>query len=219
MKVSVVIPALIKTDKQLALSIQCLEATKKTKIPYETVIVETETNYLQEYADFHLFERAKTTATKSINRGFGLCSGNYVCLLTNDVIVEEGWLEALIDCFNKEDCGLSTLATTQLGHKKENRIDEGIWFSLALMPKKYAQFSEEYINSWDDTDLIMRVYLDGKKMYRNYNVVVEHLPGQTQYQDPGHLENFAKNRQIFTEKYKDHKNTRIYEILTKGYII
>lgn len=217
--ISVVIPTFIKNDKQLSMTIKCIEAAKKTNVPRETIIVETGTNYLSDYADLHLYEKNRTNATSSINRGFGLCSGDYICLLTNDVIVDEGWLEALLKCFEIYDCGLATLATTQLLHNREDKIKEGIWFSLAMIPRKYAHFSEEFTNSWDDTDLIMRVYLDGKKMYRNYSVVVEHNAGQTHYQDPSHTNNFENNRAKFIDKYKQYKDMEIFKILTMGYIL
>lgn len=218
--IDVVVPIFIKTDKQLAITTQCLLTAKKsTAVPYRTIIVETGSDYFKDYADIHIYEKEKSTATKSFNRGFALTESERVVLLTNDVIVKDGWVEALDDCFRLPDCGLSTLATTQLHHIREPRIAEGVWFSVAMIPKKYARFDENYANSWDDTDLIMRVYLDGLKMYRNYGVVVDHLTGMTQYADPKHIENFNRNRDIFLEKYKKHADHRMFKILTEGRVI
>ena len=155
--VSVVVPTLIRSEHQLKTTIECLEAAKsKTKLPFETVIVETETNYFGEWADIHIVEKTKSSSTKSINRGFRCASGEMVVLLTNDVIVDEGWLEHLLDCFKISDCGLATLATNQFRHEKRNQISEGIWFSLAAIPKEQAWFDESYDGPWDDSDLIIR---------------------------------------------------------------
>lgn len=207
MSISVVVPTLIQDDRQLSMSMQCLENAKnRTELDYECIIVETETNYLLGYADYYLFEKRRTNATKSINRGFKLCNKDYIVLLTNDVMVGENWLECLMEPFNKyEDCAISTLATTQLGHTEEDRIDEGVWFSVACFRTREDRdyFDEEYINSWDDTDFIMRNYLEGNKMYRNWNCLVDHSPGQTQYYKEDHMVNFYRNKEIFISKYKD----------------
>ena len=220
MHISVVIPALITDKEQIAMSMTCIDKAKSlTNIDFETVIVETESNYLQEEADLYLYEKTRTNATKSINRGFRIATGDYIVLLTNDVMVKEGWLEALLKPFETErDCGISTLATTQLGHHRENKIEEGVWFSVACFRKQDSYFDEKYVNSWDDTDFIMRHYLRGQKMYRNFNCVVDHLVGKTQYVKSDHMDNFWKNRFRFIEKYK-HCGNPMYDRLISGEVI
>lgn len=218
--ISVVVPTLIKNDKHLALTAQCLElARSKTKLPFELVIVETCTKYLEDYADVYLHEPIKTTDTRSFNNGFDNSSGEYICLLTNDVLVDNNWLECLLECFDKrKDCGIATLATDQFKHKKREEISEGIWFSVAMFTKQEKYFDELYVNSWNDTDFIMRTYLKGLKSYRNYNCVVHHAIGATQYNDENHYKNYQKNMQLFKGKYKDCGHP-IYDILTNGRII
>jgi len=221
MKISVVVPTLIENDKQLSLTLRCLELARRlTKLPFELVIVETETEYLEDYADIYIHEEKRTTATKSINRGFSVCSGDYVVLLTNDVLVSDLWLEKLLECFKgKSDCGIATLGTTQLKHSKHDEIKEGIWFSLAMFKKQDEYFDERFVNSWDDTDFIMRQYIQGKKMYRNYGCIVEHDPGQTQYDKKDHMINYRKNMNLFKEKYKEYKDTDMYKLLIEGWVI
>lgn len=217
--VSVVVPTLIKNDKQLALTFQCLEAKKKTKIEHETVIVETCSNYLEDYADTYIYEPTKSTDTKSFNAGFTAATGDYVVLLTNDVIVDHNWLECLLECFEKKpDCGIATLATDQFNHQKRDEISEGVWFSVAMFTRQDTYFDELYVNSWNDTDFIMRMYLKGLKSYRNYNCVVHHEVGATQYSDEYHYENYRKNAELFKSRYRDTRH-RMYDILTNGIVI
>lgn len=218
--ISVVIPTLISNENQLRMTRKCIAlAMTKSRIPFELVIVETNTNYLSELADVYIREKEITNATKSINRGFRNCSGDKVVLLTNDVLVDNYWLECLLACFDKKDCGLSTLATTQFNHFKQDKIEEGIWFSIAMMNKCDAQFDEKYVNSWDDSDLIMNVYKRGLKMYRNFNCVVQHDPGQTQYKKADHTSNFIKNQEYFKEKWAEDKDTRMYKVFTEGILV
>jgi len=216
MSISVVVPTLIRTNKHLSLTARCLEKARHfTKIPFELVIVETETEYLEDYADVYIHEEVKTTASKSINRGFHACTGDYICLLTNDVLVAPSWLDYMLECFSKKaDCGIATLATTQFRHKQEDKIEEGVWFSVAMFRKQDEYFGESYENSWDDTDFIMRQYIEGKKSYRNYNCVVGHNPGQTAYADPRHREIYNRNSEYFKEKFAKYKEMDIYQKLT-----
>lgn len=218
--VSVVVPILIRSESQHRTTIACLEAARtKTNLPYELVIVETESNFFRAYADVYIWEKKRSFSTRSINRGFYAATDEFVVLLTNDVIVSDGWLEHLLDCFKISDCGLSTLATTQFHHTRQNMIAEGIWFSVAAMRKKDAWFDESYEGAWDDSDLLMRVYLSGRRMYRNYNCVVDHKVGMTLYSDAKHDDRSEKAKARFLEKWKDHKDAWIYNVLVTGYII
>lgn len=219
--ISVVIPTLIRDCHQYEMTLKCIELAKaNTKVPFELVIVETETNHLSRFADIHIYEKARSTSGKSINRGFRCASGDMIALLTNDVMVDEGWLEHLIECFQtKADCGLSTLATDQLNHEKKDEIKEGIWFGVAMIPKEDAWFDENFVGSWDDTDMIMRSYLRGRKMYRNYKSVVHHKPGQTLYSDPKHEEQFIRNRELFIKKYIQFQSSWAFQVLVGGIIL
>lgn len=218
--ISVVIPTLIRNTEQEALTHKCIDAAyKNTKIPFELVIVETETNLFANKADVHIYERLRTSSTRSINRGFRCASGELIALLTNDVIVDENWLEHLIEPFDKVDCGISTLATDQFNHEKKDEIKEGIWFGCAMIPKEEAWFDENYQNSWDDSDLIMRVYLKGRKMYRNYKSVVHHKPGQTLYADPKHHELYFRNRDYFIKKHIQFQQSWAYQVIVGGIIV
>ena len=219
-EISVVIPVYAYEKKHVFMTSRCIDLAKsKTNILFETIIVETGSSYFSEYADIYIYEKYRTTADISINRAFSCCRKKYVILLTNDVLVSDGWIESLIEPFNKfHDCGVSTLASNQFGHKKENKIEEGIWGSVFMIPIKYANFDENYINSWEDSDLWMRIYTDGLKMYRNFNCVVEHTPGQTVYNDKMTQDNWELNRKYFINKW-GNSNILLYNHLVKGTVL
>lgn len=217
--ISVVVPVYISNMAQIPMTHKCLELAKKTMFPFELVIVETGSQYFKDFGDVYIYEKKRGNPNRSINRAFKCCSGELVVLLTNDVFVTDDWLEMLLVCFTKEDCGLSTLASTQFNHIQQDKIEEGIWFSVAMMKKEDAWLDERFMSTWADTDLITRVYLRGEKMYRNFNCVVEHKPGQTEYQKPDHMVNFYANKERYKEKYKEHSESRIYRVFTEGIIV
>ena len=220
--ISVVVPIYLSKIKSYAMTEKCLSLAQKD-VDAEWILVETESDFFREYADIHIYERRRTTCTKSLNRGFKVASGDFVVMLTNDVLVNGDWLGRLTECFEKDDCGMATLATTQLGHNQEDKIEEGVWCSTFMIRnsllKELNYFDEGFVNSWDDTDLVMRTYLKGLKMYRNHNVVVEHNPGQTMYEDANHIKNYNNNAELFAKKHEAHKEHRMYKILTEGWVL
>jgi GT2 family glycosyltransferase len=207
--VSVIVPVLINKPEQIKMTLDCIKtARESTKVPFELTIVETNTHHFCDDADVYVWEKKKTTATVSINRGLRVVNTDWVILLTNDVFVKEGWIERLIECFaKKEDCGVATLASNQFNHKQEDKIEEGNWWSVVMAPRclfnKVGYFDERFKGVWDDTDLLLRIYKAGFKMYRNFNVVVDHLVGATHYKNPQHKENYEYGQQLFNEKHKD----------------
>lgn len=209
--VSIVLPTLIRTTEQFNTTIKCIElARSKTKVPFELIIVETETNYLEDYADKYIHFPVKTISTKDINAGFRAANGTYVGLLTNDVFVSDSWLESLLDVFKiKQDCGIATLASTQFKEVLQpGRIDEWIWCSLFITKndylKKHNYFDAEMFPCvWDDSDFVMKLCLDGLKPYKSYSCVVDHKVGMTEYKNPRHEELYIDNGKKFNEKYKN----------------
>lgn len=207
MEISLVVPVFIPTEKHLAMSVKCLElARAKTKLPYELIIIETCSDYLKDYADVHIYEKERTDVHKSVNKGLKVASGEYVALLTNDVFVDTAWLECLKETFLQEDCGISTLASSEFNHQKEDKIEEAFWFSVVMISRKLINkigyFDEDYKRIFADTDYAVRAYKAGFKMYRNYGCVVNHTPGSTVYAEDGHGKAFEEGRKLFNEKHK-----------------
>jgi glycosyltransferase involved in cell wall biosynthesis len=209
MDISVVVPVLIKTDKHLAMTMKCLElARANTKLPFSLIIVESGSQYLIDEADIYVHEKEISTPEIGHNIGFRIASrSDYIVLLTNDIYVSDGWLEALLQCFEKPDCGLSTLGSKRQGHAQEDKIIEDYWFDVAMIKKEIfnsGYYDERYNGSWPDSDLLVRSYIEGYKMYRNLNCVVGgEQPQSTVGLKKDHNINFQKGREIFIEKYKN----------------
>jgi hypothetical protein len=204
--ITVVVPVYITKPEQVAMTNRCiLLANQKTNIPFKLTIVESKSRVMtHQPCDLYIHEREAENSTKSMNRAFACVDTDYTILLTNDVYVSDGWIESLIEPFDMfGDCGVSTLASTQFNHAKNNVIEpDGIWFSVAMWKTCGKAFDEKFKNVWDDTDFTMKQYLAGKRSYRNHSCVVEHLIGQTQYIRTDHQTNFDNGRRLFIEKYK-----------------
>lgn len=218
--VSIVLPTLIRTDKQFSTTIKCIQLARSlTNIPFELIIVETETNYLEELADKYIHFPTKTISTNDINAGFMGAAGDYVGLLTNDVYVGDQWLEVLLETFEKKkDCGIATLASTQFKEVvRPGYIEEWVWCSVFLTKNEYLKKhnyfdAEMFPQVWDDSDFVTKLCLDGKLPYKNYGCVAHHAIGMTEYACPKHNLRYIENGRRYNEKYKDCGH-RIYDHL------
>lgn len=211
--VSVVLPIFLPTAKHKEMTDKCIYLAKaNTNVPAQWIIVETCSNYYEHEADIYIHEDTKTTPNQSINRGFKSAQTDMVIFLANDVFVGEGWIESLLECFKKDDCGMATLGTTEYGQTKEDNIIERVYFSVAMFPNHEAWFDNNYDNLFDDSDLIMRIYSKGKKCYMNLNTIVDHLRHKTygppDLNDPKNI----KQREYFQKKWEAHKDSPIYKL-------
>jgi GT2 family glycosyltransferase len=102
--VSIVIPVFNHLD----LTKQCLDSiAENTDVPYEVIMVD---NASTDGTGAFLASRPVRVITNAENRGFqgaanqGIraATGEYICLLNNDVIVLPGWLEPLLQCLRED---------------------------------------------------------------------------------------------------------------------
>lgn len=208
--ISVVVPVLIKSDKHLAMTMKCLSlARTMTKLPFQMIIVESGSQYLIDEADIYIHEKTTTTPEIGHNIGFRVASRNdFIVLLTNDTFMTHNWLETLVDTFDKKpDCGLATLGDARFGHVQQDVIEEGNWFDVSAIKKevfdKIGYYDERFIGSFPDTDLLVRAYKEGWKMYRNFNCIVDGTePHATVSLNPKHAENYERGRKLFREKHE-----------------
>jgi glycosyltransferase involved in cell wall biosynthesis len=218
MKISVMLPIYLKNREARDMTDKVIYLAKtRTKAHLEWVIVETCSNHYADEADVYIHERERTTPNASINAGFKACSGDYVIFLSNDVIVCENWVEYLSDCFNKhDDCGVASLGNNEHGDITQDKIIEQLYFAVAMLKKEDAWYDPEYRFVWDDTDLCMRLYKEGKKFYKNLNGLVYHNPHTTMGEYGGNKEEYNRCQEYFINKWQAHKNEPMFRRLAYG---
>lgn len=216
MTISVVLPVYISCQKNITDTLKCISLLRSnTKIPFELVIVETCSKNFINMADVFIYEKQRTCPNRSVSRGFDACRSDYVVFVGNDVFVDDGWLEALIEPFEgvrkKEDCGISTLGNSEHKDIKEDAIEEGIYFSICMLRKKDAKFDEFYRFVFDDTDLIFSIYASGRKCYKNLNCIVQHHPHTTLGEFGGNKVEYERSREYFKNKWKEYTTLPLYK--------
>lgn len=214
MSVSVVLPVFINKQENIEDTVRCINLLReKTKHPFELIIVETGSEYFLDEADIYICEKKKTNPNTSVNRGFKACNSDYVVFIGNDVFVDDEWLESLVKCFDIKDCGIATLGNNEHNDYKQKKIVEEIYFSICMVKKEDAWLDSHYTYIFDDTDMIMRIYLSGRKCYKNLNSIVIHTPHSTYGKFCGNKEEYEKNRKYFKNKFNKHSDHPIYKRL------
>jgi GT2 family glycosyltransferase len=209
--ISVVLPVYIKTQKNISDTLKCITLLRsKTRVPFELVIVETSSKHFIGLADVYVYEKERTTPNRSVQRGFDCCKSDFVVFIGNDVFVDDNWLECLLDCFSKQDCGIATLGNSEHDNEKKDLITEGIYFSVCMVRKKDAWFDNNYTFVFDDTDMIFRIYESGRKSYKNLNCIVQHNPHTTLGEWGGEKEEYERCRAYFVKKWANCSTNPLY---------
>jgi GT2 family glycosyltransferase len=161
-------------------------------------------------ADVYVYEKERTTPNRSVQRGFDCCKSDFVVFVGNDVFVDDNWLECLVECFDKQDCGMATLGNDEHHDEKKSEIEEDIYFSVCMFRKKDAWFDSNYTFVFDDTDMIFRIYQDGRKCYKNLGCIVQHKPHSTLGEYGGNKEEYDRCREYFKQKWADYNTDPLY---------
>ena len=223
MTVSVFMPVLIRNDAGFAMTKACVELMRgMTDIDFELVIVETISKRCMNLADKYVWQEEQPGIGRTHNVGFNECSFDLRALMSNDVFVTTGWLEALIAPFKKfDDCGASTIAACELGHKRTPgpEFSEGIYFPCSMWRKQFAYYDEDFVDTWSDADMCMSMYIEGYRMIRNFNAMAHHFWAGTIKPGAEYDKNWQENFERFKEKHVDHKDTYIYKVFTEGIVV
>ena len=220
MRISVFLPVLCRSEKDYVMTEACVKLMRAcTELPFELVIVETESQRCSHLADIYLHQPVNPGVVATHNIGFALCTGDVIGHMSNDVYVTAGWLEALMECFNYAECGAATLAACELGHRKHDAIGEGIYFPCSIWRKEHAQYDESYRDTWADADMCMTMYASGKRMLRSYKAMAHHLWNQTIPQSGDYQANWQRNFERFKEKWSAMQDTDIYKVFVHGVVV
>jgi len=101
------------TCNALAMTKKCVNSVfKHTAYPFELIFVDNGSSdgtvdWLKEFSGLNknvhvIFNAENRGFSAGNNQGAAIARGDYICLLNNDVLVADGWLEDLIDAFDRD---------------------------------------------------------------------------------------------------------------------
>lgn len=220
MKVSVVLPVLLTEKFLISMTEFCIKAMRQqTALDYELVVVETGSRALEAHVgvegdlriDRYLHRPERTSAVRDFNAACDLAAGELLVHTGNDIIVGPGWLEALVEPFERfVDCGASSLAAGEPGAPNVGPpvpvplIVEGMYTPIMAFRREW-RFDEAYRGGYSDSDLIMRMYARGLRAYRNCRSRVLHLNHMTDraYANDARHAEIEEGERLFYQRWGD----------------
>ena len=174
----------------------------------------------------------------SCNQGFDLARGEYVCCLNNDILVLEGWEEAMIETLNKQLDVKPGIAMPALLKETNNAVEAiklkkedvnlaknanmfgpgaefgSLWFCRKqlldeLKEKDGYVFDENFkLGMGEDRDLWDRVRVLGYETYRTHNTRVFHQGNMSIGKVKDRKSYTSKNREYLEEKRKKREGEK-----------
>lgn len=143
---------------------------------------------------------------KAVNQGLKVASGDYLCVVNNDLYLKEGKLEDLaVDGI----CSPSVRGNIQAFY--------GCWFCFPRwVYEQLGGLNEEYgLGDFEDFDFMQRAKEAGIRIRQNPNVEVDGDDSKTWDFIGGRNEHQLKNREIFKKRwgaYPDYEFTKSFKL-------
>lgn len=223
MALSVILPVLELSDYHRGLTdfaIKNLRATADN--PFTLIVVETGGQRLESVADVHVHRPERTCYTTDFNAAMDVVNTSHVVQTANDIVMERGWDTALWEPFERfSDCGASTLLSDERRQRRGNHIEEGFFGPVMCFSSEW-RLDDAFPNLFSDTDLVMRMYRAGFRMYRNCRVGIRHIGGGEQtWRDVAGAERpsiFGDARRRFHDRHQD-SGLLMFRALYEGWAI
>jgi len=232
MKYSVVIPVFLNNPSHAPVVQATIKSVKASSDDYELIIVDDGstllTGFLRSEADTYIRHNPTNRGiAPSWNDGKNIARGEFVAIINDDIVVPDGWLDALALAFEKDDCGVAGVyqaGPTVVPALGGNCVKDYKWFSgYCFMLKKdrfFENFDEQFVPAqFEDTDYWVRMIKNDFFLYKS-PLSIYHAEG-----DVLHKMDYkgitSKNKKRFIEKHGFdpipgfYGNEDLYNILNK----
>lgn len=216
MKYSIVVPIFlpssdiqILTDKNISL----LQEFKPSDS--ELIFIEDVSSVYIDQCDIYIHNNIRTSPSFATQQGFNLANGEFIIFIGADVSVCKDFAKLMERCFmEKKDCGLASLGNNEHNDFIGDHIVKSLFFSICMIRKEDAVFDPYYKGTFSDTDMVFRLYTEGKYCYKNLNGYVYHKKHAVMKELGGNKVEYNKNRDYFMNKYDKYKNDDFFKELS-----
>lgn len=212
-KYSIILATLVRKKHHIPMVEKCIEHIKTYSKDYELIIVDDHSTYHSEYlkkvADIYIrHEDVNKGCAVSWNDGLRAATGDHLVVISDDVFVNEGWLECMknaLDLFPNSLASMPAVTHMPSGLKPEE-IREWIPACCFMITPRtidtVGYFDERFHPyNYEDVDYWTRIFQSGHTISRDYSVQVKHEEGQVihSFKDNGVVD--KKNRKRYLDKW------------------
>jgi len=224
MRYSVIMPVLLREQQHRVVVESCLKSIEANSKDYELIIIDDGsslmTGFLRDEATTYIRHKENMGIAPSWNDGIKLARGEYLAIVNDDIVVHEDWLEGLRRPFLElENVGVTAPAVLHIPHS-EGIVEDFTWFpGFCFMfnrntMKKVAELDKE--RNWgmlgvfderfvpyngEDVDFWERNLMSGLKLFRNYNVIINHREGDVIHALGNYEKRSKEANEQFTKKH------------------
>jgi GT2 family glycosyltransferase len=239
MKPYIVIPHYIITDELQQLAEQTIKSMRNTSDVFIVSVDDgspNDTSFLKDISDKVITLKENSGFAVATNTGLQWCIDNgaeYIGCANNDIEVYQGWLEALIEPFDKfQDVGITGLVSTKdkneakrcAGSKlthggllNSHMQSGGLWLSHSRVLRDVGLFDERFeVGGEEDVDLFLRLRdTYGYLIVMSDKACFWHKEGATRWNED--IEGFKqRNKDIEQLNYDKFAEKWGFDIRTKG---
>lgn len=206
------------------------EHTNADKTPYEIIVVDNGSPLRHPdpsmyKADKYVRNEKNLGVTEAWNQGIRVSQGEYICLLNNDTMVFDYWLEDMQKSLTKLDLVMATpMYGDPFARAKESEIKRKAWvdkeideafsdfrdFACVLTKRELFEelgiFDEQFLTYAQDSDFLKRMDEAGKKYASNKAVSIFHIinaTGGTMKENPEVMNEDKEKFRLKWEKSSD----------------
>ena len=187
MKYSVVMPFLVKNKEHAEVYNQTIKSILENSHDFEFIGIDDGSSYQVNMIDFKkiIVHPKNLGIAPSWNDGIRVARGKYIAIINDDIVVQEGYLDAMAKCFEEHaDCGVSAPSVEHLPDLSSGIHEKKTWFPGSCfmisqgIKSIVGEFDEQFVPfNCEDIDYWERIYQNGFKMYRNFDSFVRHKEG------------------------------------------
>lgn len=213
MRYSIILATLVRRPEHVEMVEKCISHIRTFSKDYELIIVDDDSplhnTYLKEQSDVYI---RHTGGNKGCavgwNDGLKVAKGDYLVVISDDVFVNEGWLDCMVNALDQFPNALASMPAVQgmpSGLQPEE-VKTWIPASCFMLRKECLDivgfFDEQfYPFNYEDVDYWTRVFQSGHTIARDYSVQVQHLEGQVIHSIENNSAIDLKNREKYLQKW------------------
>jgi GT2 family glycosyltransferase len=187
----------------------CVDSIIRDTDNYELIAVDNgstiDESWIKQHTDKYIRFETNKGISAGWNAGIRAATHDHIIILSDDVVVSPGWVEALLEAIQKPEAGVSGVHVEGLplydGIKENYKWFPGMCFMLTKKTvKKVGYFDDKtyFPCNFEDTDYWTRTLQAGLKLYVNYSVTVQHRGGATL-----HVDDLSRQFEELHQKYID----------------
>lgn len=197
-----------RTQELVDMARNCAASVKNSSKDYEFIVVDNGSPIQTQWdCDTYVRFDKNMGISHGWNTGLRMSRGKYKVIIGDDVIVREGWLEAMKEAMDMSDAGMVNPHVQHLpqgvGIVEDYKWPSGACFMLTQNTiDKVGYFDQDtyFPCNFEDHDYWTRILKAGLKLYKNHSMTVMHKEGSTVHA-PDLSEHFARLKIAFMRKH------------------